>query len=91
MDDGDASQAPFVEANREVVPERVGVEIQSHDVEALEDDVDQEREEVPVDSRSAAGIPVRTDFRFLSRQWETPNVSCPQWWMDQVGMWMCSP
>ena len=53
------------------------VEVQSHVVEALEDDLDQEREEVPmVDSRGAAGIPVQI-FGFLSRQWETPNVSCP--------------
>ena len=56
---------PVVEANREVVPERVGVEVQSHVVEALEDDLDQEREEVPVDSRSAAGIPVRNRFSVL--------------------------
>ena len=66
-DDAVVSQVPFVEANREVVPERVGgVEVQSHVVEALEDDLDQEREEVPVvDSRGAAGIPVRNTFSVL--------------------------
>ena len=59
---GDVSQGPFVEANREV-PERVGVEVQSHVVEALEDDLDQETPTVRPEFLSG------TDFRFLSRQW----------------------
>ena len=83
QNEGDA-EAPFVEANREVVPERVGGVV----VEALEDVGPRERkcQLIP-----AAEFLSGTDFWFLSRQWETPNVSCPQWWMDQVGMRKCSP
>ena len=67
MDDAFASQTPSVEAGREVVPERAsGVEVQSHVKEALEDDLDQERVEVPVvDPSSAARIPVRNRFSVL--------------------------
>ena len=64
------SQAPFVEASREVVPERVGgVEVQSHVMEALEDDLDKERERKcqwltpAVRPEFLSG----TDFLFLSR------------------------
>ena len=65
VDDVFESQAPFVEASREVVPERVGG-VQSHVMEALEDDLDQEKEEVPVvDPSGAARIPVRNRFSVL--------------------------